>query len=275
MTAPDPGASDSSDPVKPDLRKHSGSRKADPDEPKGPDAAKAGEPARDFGPTFDYDATAHASLSEQQSPSESFGGHIGTPGPGWDTYSGVGNGPGWGTTPSYPPPAEHQSDYPPPGNYPYPGSNPAGDSRTPGPVYGAPDPRYPTSVPGTPTPGTPSAPYGASPSSYGPPQGYGPQGPQGYGPQGYGTDLSAPFGRDPYTGEAYSEKSKVTAGVLQIVLGAFGAGRFYVGDPGTAVAQIAVTWLTCGIGGIWPLVDGILMLTGNKVRDPQGRPLRP
>ncbi|MGI9208927.1 MAG: TM2 domain-containing protein, partial [Rhodococcus sp. (in: high G+C Gram-positive bacteria)] len=33
-------------------------------------------------------------------------------------------------------------------------------------------------------------------------------------------------------------------------------------------------WLTCGIGGIWPLIDGILMLTG-KVRDEHGRPLRP
>lgn len=263
MTTPDPGASDSNDsePAKPDLRKHS-----DPKDP-GRDAPQTGEPRRDFGRTFDYDATAHASLSEQQSPSESFGGHTGTPGPGWDTYSGVGNGPGWGTTPSYPPPAEHQSDYPPPGGYPYPDANSASGTGTSGPVYGTPDPRYPTSVPGTPTPDTSPAPYGASPSSYGPPP--------GYGPQGYGTDLSAPFGRNPYTGEAYSDKSKVTAGVLQIVLGAFGAGRFYVGDPGTAVAQIAVTWLTCGIGGIWPLVDGILMLTGSKTRDPQGRPLRP
>lgn len=268
MTAPDPGASDSRDaePAKPDLRKHS-----DTGTPGG-DTAHHDEPTRDFGRTFDYDATAQASLSEQQPPAESFGGHTGTPGPGWDTYSGIGNGPGWGTTPSYPPPAAHQSDYPPPGGYPYPGPNQGQESASPGPVYGTPDPGYPTSAPGFPAQDVPRPGYG-TPPAYGPPPAYG--SPQGYGaPQGYGTDPSAPFGRDPYTGEAYSDKSKVTAGVLEILLGAFGAGRFYLGQPGTAVAQIAVTWLTCGIGGIWPLIDGILMLTG-KVRDEHGRPLRP
>jgi TM2 domain-containing membrane protein YozV len=71
----------------------------------------------------------------------------------------------------------------------------------------------------------------------------------------------------------YSDKSKVIAGVLQIVLGAFGAGRFYTGHIGLGIAQIAVTWLTCGVGGVWPLVDGILMLIG-RVTDAQGRPLR-
>ena len=67
-------------------------------------------------------------------------------------------------------------------------------------------------------------------------------------------------------------KSKVAAGLLQIFLGGFGAGRFYTGHTGMAIAQIAVTWLTCGVGGIWPFVDGILMLSG-KVTDSDGRPL--
>lgn len=71
----------------------------------------------------------------------------------------------------------------------------------------------------------------------------------------------------------YSDKSKVIAGVLQIVLGAFGAGRFYTGHIGIGIAQLAVTWLTCGVGGVWPLIDGILMLIG-RVTDAQGRPLR-
>ena len=74
-------------------------------------------------------------------------------------------------------------------------------------------------------------------------------------------------------GNPLSDKSKLVAGLLQIFLGSFGVGRFYLGYPGMAVAQIAVTWLTCGIGGIWPLIDGIMMLTG-KVPDAQGRPLR-
>ncbi|WP_422395767.1 NINE protein [Rhodococcus sovatensis] len=177
-----------------------------------------------------------------------------------------------------------------------------------GPVYGPPDPNYSQSgqydqqsqgqqFEGSqhqgypPPPGYDGAPQGPGSQSYGP-QGYGPQGsgPQGSGFQGYGppagyagqapyssgpygVDPTAPFGRHPVTGEPLSEKSKVTAGLLGILLGPFGAGRFYLNQPGIAVAQIAVTWLTCGIGGIWPLVDGIMMLTGS-VRDEHGRPLR-
>lgn len=69
-----------------------------------------------------------------------------------------------------------------------------------------------------------------------------------------------------------SNKSRMTAGLLQIFLGAFGAGRFYTGHIGIAIAQIAAVWLTC-VGLIWPLVDGILMLAG-KINDADGRPLR-
>ena len=172
-----------------------------------------------------------------------------------------------------------------------------------GPVYGAPDPNYANPYPGTPNPGgtdpghtdqgqhvgyqsgagyPPPAdgsgqyfvppPYAGH--QYGNPQYAGPQygGPQYGGGPGF-MDPMAPYGRHPVTGEPFSDKQKLTAGLLGILLGAFGAGRFYLNQPGIAVAQIAVTWLTCGIGGIWPLIDGILMLTGS-VRDQHGRPLR-
>jgi len=82
----------------------------------------------------------------------------------------------------------------------------------------------------------------------------------------------APFGVDAY-GRPLSDKSKMTAGLLQIFLGAFGVGRFYLGYTGIGIAQIAVTWLTCGIGAIWPLIDGIMILT-DKVPDSAGRTLR-
>jgi len=77
---------------------------------------------------------------------------------------------------------------------------------------------------------------------------------------------------DPW-GRPLSDKSKMVAGLLQIFLGTFGIGRFYLGYNGIAVAQLAVSLLTCGIGAIWPFVDGILILLG-KVQDPSGRPLR-
>ncbi|MEV0252371.1 TM2 domain-containing protein [Nocardia sp. NPDC050712] len=107
--------------------------------------------------------------------------------------------------------------------------------------------------------------YGQQPQQYGQPGGY----PGQYGP---GVDPEAPFGRDQY-GTPFSDKQKLVAGLLQIFLGAFGAGRFYTGHTNLAIAQIAVVWLTCGLGGIWPLIDGIQMLMGS-VPDANGRPLR-
>ncbi|MFJ9370285.1 TM2 domain-containing protein [Nocardia sp. NPDC101769] len=89
---------------------------------------------------------------------------------------------------------------------------------------------------------------------------------------GVGGEQAAPFGRDPQ-GLPYSDKTKMVAGLLGIFLGSFGAGRFYLGYTKIGVAQIAVTWLTCGLGAFWPLIDAVMMLTG-KVPDAEGRPLR-
>jgi hypothetical protein len=106
--------------------------------------------------------------------------------------------------------------------------------------------------------------YGAPP----PPGPYGAPPPYG----GYQPPYPGQFGVDAY-GRPLSDKSKLVAGLLQLVLGAFGVGRFYLGYNGLAIAQIAVTWLTCGIGSIWPLVDAVLILVG-KVPDSNGRTLR-
>ena len=77
------------------------------------------------------------------------------------------------------------------------------------------------------------------------------------------------------TGQPFSDKSKVIAGLLQLLslIGIGGIGRFYMGDIGMGVAQLLVGWLTCGIGLIWSIVDAILIFA-DKVHDPQGRPLR-
>jgi TM2 domain-containing membrane protein YozV len=80
----------------------------------------------------------------------------------------------------------------------------------------------------------------------------------------------APYGVDPMTGIPFSDKSKVIAGLLQLFLGFFGAGRFYTGHTTIGILQFLFGWMTCGI---WPLVDAIMMFAG-KVTDAQGRPLR-
>jgi len=87
-------------------------------------------------------------------------------------------------------------------------------------------------------------------------------------PGGYGYPPGAPFGVDPY-GRPYSDKSKIVAGLLQLFLGSFGAGRWYTGHYGMAIAML----LTCGGLGVWALIDGIILLVTDST-DAQGRLLR-
>lgn len=54
-------------------------------------------------------------------------------------------------------------------------------------------------------------------------------------------------------------KSKVTAGVLGILLGSFGAHKFYLGKIGFGILYLVFCWT--GIPGIVGLVEGILYLT--------------
>jgi TM2 domain-containing membrane protein YozV len=136
------------------------------------------------------------------------------------------------------------------------GQQPA--SAPPGPVSGPGGAPGPVSGPGyAPPPANQLSPY-AQPQYPPPPQ---PQYPPGYQPA-----------YDQY-GRPYSDKSKVVAGVLGIALGSFGVGRFYTGHVGLGVAQLLVSVFTCGLGHIWGLVDGIMILV-NGGTDAQGRILR-
>ncbi|MGW1149379.1 TM2 domain-containing protein, partial [Streptomyces sp. NPDC002454] len=71
-------------------------------------------------------------------------------------------------------------------------------------------------------------------------------------------------------GRPYSDKSKIVAGILSLFLGTLGVGRFYLGHVGLGLAQL----FTCSGFGIWALVDGIVILTGDSTTDANGRPLR-
>ncbi|MBC7630400.1 TM2 domain-containing protein [Aeromicrobium sp.] len=129
--------------------------------------------------------------------------------------------------------------YPPPGGYP------------PPPGYAPPPPPN----------------YGQQQTGYPPPPGYAPPG------YVYGAGPGAPYGVHPMTGVPYSDKQKLVAGLLQLLV-PFGIGRMYMGDVGVGVAQLVVAIVTCGIGALWSFVDGIIILTGEP-NDSQGRPLRP
>lgn len=147
------------------------------------------------------------------------------------------------------------------------------------------EPPFGASGPANPFPPQPEPLF--PPPYYPPPGPYPPPGqqypPPAYPPPGYYADPTAPYGRDPFTGEALSDKSKVVAGLLQLLglVGVLGIGRIYVGQTTFGVAQLVgcllVSVVTCGFGVvipvIWGIVDAVLIFTG-KVRDQQGRPLR-
>ncbi len=101
---------------------------------------------------------------------------------------------------------------------------------------------------------------------------------QGYQQPGYAAPAypqgqpGAPYGIHPATGIPYSDKQKLVAGLLNIFVA--GVGRMYIGQVGLGVAQLLVTIFTCGIGALWPIIDGIIILTKDDARDAQGLILR-
>jgi TM2 domain-containing membrane protein YozV len=64
--------------------------------------------------------------------------------------------------------------------------------------------------------------------------------------------------------------------LLGILLGMFGAHRFYLGYTAVGVVMLMITLCTCGIGTIitapWGIIEGILCLTGSMT-DADGRQL--
>ena len=61
-----------------------------------------------------------------------------------------------------------------------------------------------------------------------------------------------------------SDKSKIVAGILGLLLGVWGVHNFYLGFTKKAVIQLIVSIVTCGIGGIWGFIDGILILMAKE-----------
>ncbi len=69
-------------------------------------------------------------------------------------------------------------------------------------------------------------------------------------------------------------KSKLVAGLLGLFLGGLGVHRFYLGYVGIGIVQIIVTLVTFGLGVLWGMIEGILILAGSINKDAKGQPLR-
>ena len=72
----------------------------------------------------------------------------------------------------------------------------------------------------------------------------------------------------------YVQKSRVAAGVLAMLLGAYGVHSFYLGNTSLGLVQLLLSFLTCGFGAIvmqiWGILDGIKLLDGRINTDANG-----
>jgi hypothetical protein len=83
-------------------------------------------------------------------------------------------------------------------------------------------------------------------------------------PHGFNSDVLEHIGP--------SSKNRVVAGVLNLLLP--GVGRMYLGHVGVGICQLFLCLCTGGLGHLWSLIDGIVMLAGGKLRDGEGRLVR-
>jgi len=102
---------------------------------------------------------------------------------------------------------------------------------------------------------TPAAPMAPPPPAYQAPQPQfappAPVPPQNYYAQPY---PAAGYGTMP-------ESKRSTAGIFALLLGGIGVHKFYLGYTTEGILQILLTIFTCGLGGIVPMIEGIMYLT--------------
>jgi TM2 domain-containing membrane protein YozV len=58
-----------------------------------------------------------------------------------------------------------------------------------------------------------------------------------------------------------AESKRILCGILAIVLNGLGIHRFILGDTMGGILRIVITIVTCGLGGIIGIVEGIIYLT--------------
>ena len=61
--------------------------------------------------------------------------------------------------------------------------------------------------------------------------------------------------------KAMGADKKLVAGILGILVGSFGVHKFVLGYTTEGLIQIAISIVTCGIGGIVGIIEGIIYLT--------------
>ncbi|HSO03560.1 MAG TPA: TM2 domain-containing protein [Candidatus Limnocylindrales bacterium] len=72
--------------------------------------------------------------------------------------------------------------------------------------------------------------------------------------------MSSPYAQQPGLPSDVNSK-KILCGILGILFGGLGIHRFILGDTSGGIIRIVITVLTCGIGSIIGLIEGIIYLT--------------
>ena len=98
-----------------------------------------------------------------------------------------------------------------------------------------------------------------------------PANPQSTPARAFGADAFAvPGNFYPAYSPIRSDRNRVLAGILQLLIP--GVGRIYLGYAAHGVLQLFFT-LCFGIGYLWSIIDGIIILTGGVKLDGYGRQL--
>lgn len=80
---------------------------------------------------------------------------------------------------------------------------------------------------------------------------------------------TSPYGGLGAYGAPKSTLSRLLGGILQLVVP--GVGRIYLGYAAIGVLQLLLS--LCGVGWIWSIIDGLIILTGGVRMDGYGRTL--
>ena len=131
----------------------------------------------------------------------------------------------------------------------------------------------PSGAPQPPPVGAPQPPpagaYGAPAGAYGAPG----QAPMPSGPPVDGGPLQPTWMMTEGPPAGWQPKQKMLVGILGILLGSWGVHNFVMGNSKKGIIQIVVTIVTCGIGGLWGFIEGIMVFTGSIKTDAYGVPL--